>query len=254
MQRRALIFEDEPAIADAILYAFNGEGYDTAHAALAGRGLSLLETERFDLVILDLGLPDQNGFDVLREIRRRDELMPVIILSARAGEVDRVLGLELGADDYMTKPFSPRELTARARALLRRIEKIASVQAESPAPVSAFPASGAALSAAGGAAVVRTPAGRFELSEEKTQIRYCGQALQLSRYEYRLLALLVRHPGWIFSRDRILDLVWDETADSFDRTVDAHIKTLRAKLRAVDDSIDPILTHRGLGYALREDL
>ena len=154
--------------------------------------------------------------------------MPAIFLTARSSEVDRVVGLELGADDYMAKPFSPRELVARVRSVLRRTQRAA---ASSPAT-----------------------AGVFSIDDEKKSIRFRGRPLELSRTEYRLLKVLVERPGRVFSRDELMERAWDDPAAAFDRTVDAHVKALRAKLREVDATVDPISTHRGMGYSLREDL
>jgi two-component system catabolic regulation response regulator CreB len=152
--------------------------------------------------------------------------VPVIFLTARNDEIDRVLGLELGADDYMAKPFSPRELVARVRARLRR-----SQGGEAPKEVSASK-------------------GDFAIDSEGHRIRFRGKPLELTRYEYMLLAALLQRPGAILSRTQLMDRGWDSDADSADRTVDTHIKTLRAKLRAAGAEQNPIRTHRGLGYAL----
>jgi two-component system catabolic regulation response regulator CreB len=155
--------------------------------------------------------------------------LPVLFLTARGDEIDRVVGLELGADDYVTKPFSPRELVARVRSVLRR-------------------------SAVKVAAAAATTASPLHCDEGRRQIRYYGRALDLSRYEYGLLKTLLSRPGFVFTRERLLDLVWDDANESLDRTVDAHVKTLRAKLKAVAPTLEPIRTHRGVGYALAEDL
>ena len=147
-----------------------------------------------------------------------------------------MVGLELGADDYIAKPFSPRELVARVRTILRR-----------SARGSAMP-----LAPAAPAAPVAAPV--FQIDGERRQIRYYGRTLDLSRYEYGLLALLVQRPGRVYTRDELLDMVWDDAAQSLDRTVDAHIKTLRAKLKAVAPEVEPVRTLRGTGYALHENL
>ncbi len=157
----------------------------------------------------------------------------MLFLTARSDEIDRVVGLELGADDYIAKPFSPRELVARVRSILRR---------------SVRPAAAATRATAEPA--LQT----FALDEERHQIRYYGRLLELSRYEYGILRLLVQRPGRVFSRDELLNKVWDGGSDSFDRTVDAHIKTLRAKLKAIAPELEPIRTLRGSGYALSEEL
>jgi two-component system catabolic regulation response regulator CreB len=231
---RILVVEDELGIAEAVLYALRADGMQAEHCLLGGEALARLRAEAFDVAILDVGLPDIDGFALCRELRGFSQL-PVIFLTARDGEIDRVLGLELGADDYVTKPFSPRELVARVRARLRR------------AGGALDAAGGGGLATAGGARVV----GAFEHDAEGQRIRYAGQWLPLTRYEYRLLAALLARPGAIRSREQLMEAVWADAPDSFDRTVDTHVKTLRAKLRAADPAADPIQTHRGLGYALR---
>jgi two-component system, OmpR family, catabolic regulation response regulator CreB len=227
-RQRILVIEDEPSVAENITYALSTEGFDAVWCATGGEGLARLK-ESVDLIVLDVGLPDRNGFDLCREIRRTSNV-PVIFLTARADEVDRVVGLELGADDYLVKPFSPRELTARIRAVLRR-------SGEPPAPTGAGQAAG------------KTP---FSIDRERFAIRYFGEPLTLTRCEFRLLEVLIGQPGRVFSRENLMDRAWDEPDASMERTVDAHIKSLRAKLRAVKPDVEPIDTHRGLGYALRE--
>ena len=219
-----LIAEDEPAIADAVLYALRSEGMQAEHHLLGREVVPRLRAGGVDLVVLDVGLPDVSGFDVCRELRGFSDV-PVIFLTARNDEIDRVLGLELGADDYMAKPFSPRELVARVRARLRR-------------------------SHSGGDAKDLVTQGDFAIDREGHRIRFRGQALELTRYEYALLAALLQRPGAILSRTQLMDRGWDSDADSADRTVDTHIKTLRIKLRAAGADPDPIRTHRGIGYAI----
>jgi two-component system catabolic regulation response regulator CreB len=233
---RILVVEDELGIADAVLYALRADGMQAEHCLLGGQALARLRAESFDVAILDVGLPDLDGFALCRQLRTFSEV-PVIFLTARGGEVDRVLGLELGADDYVTKPFSPRELVARVRARLRRAGAGAG---NDIAPGPGGGRGGDAHAAAG-----------FEHDAEGQRIRFAGQWLDLTRYEYRLLAALLARPGAIRSREQLMEAVWSDAPDSYDRTVDTHVKTLRAKLRAVDPSVDPIRTHRGLGYALR---
>jgi two-component system, OmpR family, catabolic regulation response regulator CreB len=213
-------------------YALRSEGYAASHCLLGGEALQRLQAGDIDVVVLDVGLPDLGGFEVCRRLRAQPgpaAQLPVIFLTARNDEVDRVLGLELGADDYMTKPFSPRELVARVRARLRRA-----------APVNAAPGDDTGWQEHGG----------FAIDREGRRIRFRGQALDLTRYEYALLEALLQRPGAILSRAQLMDRGWDSSADSADRTVDTHVKTLRAKLRAAGASEDPIRTHRGLGYAL----
>jgi len=222
---RILVVEDENAIADAVLYALRTDGMQAEHCLLGREALRRLRAESWDVAILDVGLPDITGFELCRELRTFSEL-PVIFLTARGGEIDRVLGLELGADDYVVKPFSPRELVARVHARLRR--------AGEPS-----------------AAVGWREHGAFGIDAEGQRIRYRGAPLSLTRYEYRLLAALLKRPGAILSREQLMDDVWRDAPDTVDRTVDTHVKTLRAKLRAVAPEVDPIQTHRGLGYSLQ---
>ncbi len=229
MKQKILIVEDEPAIADNIKYALETEGFDTIYHAEGKNILPLLSRDRIDLIVLDIGLPDINGLELCKEIRKTHSV-PVIFLTARADEIDRVVGLEIGADDYMVKPFSPRELTARIKAVLRRTvntnHTVSEVESTGP----------------------------FEVDDDRCRVIYFNEVLDLSPYEYRLLTIFIKRPGYIFSRDRLMDMVWEEPDMSMDRTVDAHIKNLRNKLKKIKPDVDPIQTHRGLGYALKEDL
>ena len=229
MKPRILVVEDEPAIADTIVYALATDGFEPDWCGTGADALRAVRQRGPALAVLDIGLPDTNGFDLFRQLREIDPALPAIFLTARSSEVDRVVGLELGADDYMAKPFSPRELVARVRSVLRRI-------------------------ATGGDRRLPPPAGAFSVDDEKKSIRFRGRPLELSRTEYRLLKVLVERPGRVFSRDELMERAWDDPAAAFDRTVDAHVKALRAKLREVDATVDPISTHRGMGYSLREDL
>ncbi len=231
-QPNILIVEDEVAIADTIVYALGTDGMQTVHCTLGQAALDHLRDTRFDLVVLDVGLPDLSGFEVCRRLRTFSDV-PVIFLTARHDEIDRIVGLEIGADDYVVKPFSPRELAARVRVILRRFYRTATPEA-TPAPTP-----------------TATIAPGFTLDTAGARVSWLGHALDLTRYEFGLLALLVRHPGRIYSREQLMDLVWHEAFDSADRTVDTHIKTLRAKLRAIDPERDPIRTHRGMGYSLQ---
>jgi len=226
---RILLVEDESAIAETVLYALRIEGFDVTHCLTGQDALRQAGQGPFDLAILDVGLPDIGGFTLCRELRRQRDL-PVIFLTARDGEVDRVLGLELGADDYIVKPFSPRELVARVRAVLRRMQ-----------------------AATTGMQVPTITFAGFEHDRESKRVRYRGQMLDLTRYEYGVLSALLARPGAVLSRAQLMDRVWGDALDSSDRTVDTHIKTLRAKLRGVDPQSDPVRTHRGLGYSLDGD-
>lgn len=233
---RILLVEDEPGIADTVQYVLNSDGFTPLWCSTAAEALRQFSLQPPALVILDVGLPDLHGFELFKRLQALPggTRVPMLFLTARSDEIDRVVGLELGADDYIAKPFSPRELVARVRTILRRA---AQVSATEPVAAPATP-----------------PALPFVIDRDRHQIRYYGRALDLSRYEFGLLRLLVQRPGRVFTRDELLELVWDSASDSLDRTVDAHIKTLRAKLKAVAPQVEPIRTLRGTGYALNEDL
>jgi two-component system catabolic regulation response regulator CreB len=226
VRQTILVVEDEASIAETIVYALQTEGFSPVWKTTGREALAAVEVHPIALVVLDVGLPDMSGFDVCRELRRR-QTVPVIFLTARSGEVDKVVGLELGADDYLAKPFSPRELTARVRAVLRR--------------------------ANGSGNGPPTTAGLWQHDETRCRISYRGCALDLTRNEYRLLGALLASPGRVFSRDQLMTAAWDDPGAALDRTVDAHVKMLRTKLREVAPGADPIVTHRGLGYSLREE-
>ncbi len=219
-----LIVDDEPAIADTLSYALRAEGFATEYCALGSAALARLNQGGIDFIVLDVGLPDLSGFDVCRALRRESNL-PVLFLTARSDEVDRIVGLELGGDDYVSKPFSPREVASRIRAILRRLRPPGENREQA------------------------APAAKFTLDRSGQRIAYHAQWLTLTRYEYLLLALLLERPGRILSRQQIMDAVWQDGGESLERTVDTHVKTLRGKLRAVRDE-ETIFTHRGLGYSL----
>lgn len=251
-----LLIEDEPAIADTLIYALRTEGFAPDWQATGQAGLAVLSQKDVALVILDIGLPDGSGFELCKHIRAAGPV-PLLFLTARSGEIDRVLGLELGADDYVTKPFSPREVTARVKAILRRTQaapvlappRMAAPSAQAAAPGSPLSA-GAASSEAkvvAGSSPVRT----FSVDGDRCEICFAGVRLDLTRYEYRLLKTLLKRPGKVYSRDELMTQAWEDPGASLDRTVDAHIKMLRAKLRAIAPDLDPIQTHRGLGYSMR---
>lgn len=220
-----LIVEDEAAIADTLVYALQAEGFTTTWLQQAEPALALQAQSPADLLILDVGLPDISGFEACKRLRRFSEV-PVIFLTARDAEIDRVVGLEIGADDYVVKPFSPREVAARVKAILKRMAPRAAV-------------------------VVEAAAGPFQLDEPRAQILYRGQALGLTRHEFRLLQTLLGQPERVFSREQLLDAVGVAADAGYERNIDSHIKSLRAKLRQVAPESEPIQTHRGLGYSLR---
>jgi two-component system, OmpR family, catabolic regulation response regulator CreB len=229
MTEKILIIEDEPSIADNIIYALSTEGLD-AHWCVNGRdGMITLTTSPIKLIILDVGLPDVNGFELAREIRKTSEI-PIIFVTARSSEIDRVVGLEIGGDDYIVKPFSPRELTARVRAVLRRTSGNIT-GTPSPAPLRKSP---------------------FLVDESRYSISFLGHPLELARYEFRLLKILIQQPGRVFTRAQLMEHAWDEPDMSLERTIDTHIKTIRQKLQAMSADSDWIVTHRGIGYSLKE--
>jgi two-component system, OmpR family, catabolic regulation response regulator CreB len=217
-----LIVEDEAAIADTLIYALQAEGFSTTWLSLAQEALALQERSPADLLILDVGLPDISGFEACKRLRRFSEV-PVVFLTARNEEIDRVVGLEIGADDYVVKPFSPREVTARVKAILKRVGP-----REAAAPAANGP---------------------FQLDLERVQIHYRGQLLSLTRHEFRLLQTLLGQPERVFSRELLLDHLGVAADAGYERSIDSHIKSLRAKLRAVAADAEPIQTHRGLGYS-----
>jgi two-component system catabolic regulation response regulator CreB len=229
MAQKILLVEDEKGIAETVLFALRKEGFAAERAGTGAEALARLG-DSFDLVILDVGLPDISGFDLCRKIRTTSQV-PVFFLTARSEEIDRVVGLEIGADDYIAKPFSPRELTARVKSLFRRL--------------------GASSSAAQNAAA-KAP-GKFHVDEQRAHISFLGRPLELTKTEFRLLRYLLQRPGQVFSRQEILDRISENPDMSLDRTIDSHVKSLRSKLRERDPSREWIVTHRGFGYSLAEE-
>jgi len=217
-----LIVEDEAAIADTLVFALQGEGFTATWLSLAEAALEFQQRTPADLLILDVGLPDISGFEACRRLRRFSEV-PVIFLTARDAEIDRVVGLEIGADDYVVKPFSPREVAARVRAILKRM---------APRPLESLAA-----------------VGPFRVDSERVQIHYREQQLVLTRHEFRLLQTLLAQPERVFSREQLLDALGVPADAGYERNIDSHIKSLRAKLRQVAADAEPIQTHRGLGYS-----
>ncbi len=226
-----LLIEDESSIADTIIYALKTDGFSPQWLKLGQAGIDFLQTQKADLVILDIGLPDLSGFEVCKIIRKFSEV-PIIFLTARQDEVDRIVGLEIGADDYVLKPFSPRELVARVKAILKRTQ---------PARISKH------------CSIPLLSSHRFEVDDTRAQIAYCQVLLELTRYEFLLLKFLIAHPHRVFSRAELMEHALDSNETSLERSIDAHIKSIRAKLRAVSSAADPIQTHRGFGYSLADD-
>lgn len=217
-----LIVEDEAAIADTLIYALETENFSVEHVITGQQAIDYVTRTLPSLVVLDIGLPDLTGLDVCRRIRAFSQV-PILFLTARGSEIDQVLGLELGADDYVTKPFSPRAVVARIRAILRRADSRVA------------PASG----------------GILQHSVAAMRITCCGKALDLTAHEYKLLATMLAHPSRVFTREQLLEHAWDDPGAVMDRTVDAHIRSIRAKLRVhSDQAAQAIQTRRGLGYTL----
>jgi len=230
VKHRVLVVEDEPSILDTVVYALETEGLSAFGCGTCAEAAKRFESESFDLAILDVGLPDGSGMDLCKTLRTHSSV-PIIFLTARSSEVDRIVGLEIGGDDYVVKPFSPRELTARVKAVLRRAHSVAPhVDLHSVKPAHALC-----------------------IDESTLQATFFGEALILSATEFRLLQTLSRHPGRVFSREQLMNLAWDDPGSAMERTVDAHVKALRQKLRSVREDVEPIQTHRGFGYSYRVD-
>lgn len=233
-----LVIEDEPSIADTLVFALEGEGFGVVWRRLGREGIEAATSESFDFVVLDVGLPDMSGFEVCKAIRKSSEV-PILFLTARGEEIDRIVGLEIGGDDYVVKPFSPREVATRVRTILKRVS-----------PRTAADEGSAAATARG------TETGSdLTVDSERRAIAYHGVFLSLTAQEYRLLEHLARHPDRVWSRLQLLEAIGAEADPVYERNIDTHVKALRAKLRSIDGSRDPIRTHRGFGYsfASRDD-
>ena len=220
---RIFIVEDELSIAQTVQFALEAEGFTTEHFPSGGACLDALSTNTPSLILLDVGLTDGSGFEFFRRIRQISEI-PVIYMTARDAEIDRVAGLEMGADDYIVKPFSLRELVARVRVVLRRFET-------------------ASVANAGTSDI-------FRIDSVRRQIHYHARPLDLTLHEYRLLETLLSQPERVFTRGQLLERGWDDPDHRLERTIDSHIKSLRNKLRRIKPDAAPICTHRGVGYSL----
>ena len=220
---RVLIVEDEEAILLALEDDLRAEGYEVASATDGPAGLSMAENHAYDLIILDIMLPGMNGFEVCKRLRQASVTTPILILTAKSQEIDKVLGLELGADDYVTKPFSRRELLARVKAILRR-------GTSPPTELESY------------------RFGDVEVDFRRYEVRKSGRAVHLTSREYALLRFLIEHSNDVVGRSEILDQVWGDAASVYPRTVDTHIGRLRKKLE--DDPKNPrhIVGIRGVGY------
>ncbi|MDQ2809730.1 MAG: response regulator transcription factor [Chloroflexota bacterium] len=239
--QRILLVDDEPTIREGLRERFEREGFAVSAVGTGEAALDLLlgrsgPALAADCLVLDLMLPDLDGFAVLRLLRQAGADLPVILLTARTDDVDKIVGLELGADDYVVKPFNPRELVARVRVLLRRMAEVRALRETL--------AGEAAREAA-------APAPLLALDRGSRSARFRGQPLELRPREFDLLALLADHPGQVFTRETLLDRVWGDDRFIEPRTVDVHIRRLREKLTAIDPAANPIQTERGLGYRLQ---
>ena len=231
-----LVAEDQTDIRDLLVLNLRGAGYDVTAVGDGVAALASQAEQGSDLLVLDLMMPGLDGLEVCKALRARGRSTPILMLTAKSTELDRVLGLELGADDYLTKPFSLPELLARVKALLRRADLLRAAQAQ----------------AAGsqGSAPLRN--GELEILPAKRQARYRGQTLEFTALEFDLLLHFASHPGHVFSRSQLLTAVWGYTHDGYEHTVTTHINRLRAKLEADPMRPELILTVRGTGYKMRD--
>ena len=221
-----LVVEDEPNIAAPLIRVLKEQGFDAMRVATIFEAKDAMKNNNFSAIVLDIGLPDGNGFDFCKELRKSNNI-PILFLTALSDEVDKIVGLEIGADDYMTKPFSSREVSAKLKAILRRVKEHTSDSRDS----------------------------QFKIDDEKKRITYKGDKVSTSNLEYKILKLLIESPGRVFSRDEIMDNCWDDSVMSLNRTVDTHIKTIRKKIKDIDPQIDPkkiLKTHPGTGFYLDE--
>jgi len=223
LNQTILIVEDEKEIADTLTYALSSENFTPIWVVNGELALSTLKEQTVHLCILDVGLPDSNGFEVLKAIRQSGSHIPVMFLTARGEEIDRIIGLEIGADDYVCKPFSPREVVARVKVILKRAAQ-PMVESGNASP-------------------------EFEHKPKHRMVRYQGQPLDLTRAEYELMVAFLNQPGRVFSRRQLIETIWSNNHPSDDRAIDTHIKTLRAKLKPHNPHQEFIITHRGFGYS-----
>ena len=233
MERRVLIVEDEPEIARLVELHLRDLGCSVEVVATAAGALAAIDARELDLVVLDLMLPDGDGLDLCKSLRKRQDYVPILILTARSGELDRVLGLELGADDYLTKPFSIRELVARVKAIFRRVEALSEART--------------GTDPAGRARPVEVEGLRIEPETRRVTVE--GNPVHLTAKEFDLLLQFARHPGRVFTRSELLDLVWGYTAGYYEHTVNSHINRLRGKIEVDPSKPRYVRTVWGVGYA-----
>lgn len=223
-----LLIDDEPHIADVVVYMLEEHGFEVVTAGNGEEGLALFSAEQPGLVLLDLNLPGKSGLEVFREMKTLSPATPIIMLTCRVEEPDRVLGLEMGADDYVTKPFSVRELAARVKVVLRRANQASDIGIVEHGPL--------------------------RIEEETYTLTFHGQAIKATRAEFGLLETLASYPARVFSRDALIRKIYNDEHPVTDRTIDACVKRVRKKLRGVDASVDPIETVYGVGYKLNREL
>ncbi len=238
MAARILVAEDQTDIRDLLVMNLRTAGYEVAAVGDGEQALAQHSEAPSDLLILDLMMPRIDGIEVCKALRAKGSATPILMLTAKSTELDRVLGLELGADDYLTKPFSLAELLARVKALLRRADLLAAAQANALSPGHK------------NAGVIRN--GALEIMPAKRQVKYRGAAIEFTALEFDLLLHFASHPGHVFSRSQLLDAVWGYTHDGYEHTVTTHINRLRAKLEADPMRPELILTARGAGYKMRD--
>jgi two-component system OmpR family response regulator len=225
--RRVLIVEDEPDLARIVKRHVESLGYRVSVAPTGEEALAMVH-EPFDLVLLDVMLPGIDGLEVCRQMRLRSHYMPVLMLTARSSDIDKVMGLESGADDYLTKPFSVQELLARIKAIFRRVDALASTQTH-PNEVLEI-------------------AGQLSIELATREVRVNGRLVELTQKEFELLVHFVRHPGRVYSRAQLLDAVWGYNHDGYEHAVNCHINRLRAKIEADPGKPKLLVTVWGVGY------
>lgn len=228
MDKKVLVIEDEPQLARLVEMHLADAGCRVTISHRGGEGLAAATAEVFDLVVLDLMLPDMDGLDVCKQLRQREDYLPILMLTARSGEVDRVLGLELGADDYLTKPFSVREMVARVKAILRRVDRMASDNDAAEAQTLSF--------------------ADLAINREKRLVLLKNQPINLTAKEFDLLLHFARHPGRVYTRGQILDQVWGYGEGTYEHTVNSHINRLRGKIEEDPSQPRYIQTVWGVGY------
>ena len=228
-RKKILVVDDEPKVAELIKAYLEKDGYEVLLAADGKRAIDNARVQKPDLIVLDLNLPEVDGIEVFRSVRTFSNI-PVIMVTARDDEVDKIVGLQLGADDYVTKPFSPRELAARVSAVLRRYSE-------------------------GTKSSSKIISGDLQLDFERHEVRYKNESVVLTAAEFKLIAVMARNPGRVFTRLQLMDSAFGETYEGYDRTIDAHIKNIRQKLERIGgDTENRVVTVRGVGYKLEQPL